>query len=142
MIRLLSAVLSLLLVTFAAADAFACPHYETKILLMRARENLVTMLDADAAKHDELQAEITKASAGIDATLAGALADATLPPATAKLFGDLKSVWEEFKKTRDGEIIPALRAGKKDEAKALATGVQAERYKKMNDLLTQLGVKV
>ena len=43
--------------------------------------------------------------------------------------------------TRDGEIIPFVKAGKKDDAKALAKGVQAERFKKMQELLTALGAK-
>lgn len=43
--------------------------------------------------------------------------------------------------TRDTEIIPALKSGKKDAAKALAKGVQAERVKKLNELLGSLGAK-
>jgi hypothetical protein len=40
-------------------------------------------------------------------------------------------VWTEFKATRDNEIIPAVYAGKTDDAKKLAMGIQAERMGKM-----------
>jgi len=48
---------------------------------------------------------------------------------------EFKAVWGDFKKTRDGEIIPQIYAGKKAEAKALASGIQAERMKKMKGTL-------
>ena len=50
----------------------------------------------------------------------------------------LKPVWMEFKQTRDTVIIPAFEGGKPDEiakAKELALGVQAERFKKMMELV-------
>jgi Four helix bundle sensory module for signal transduction len=141
MIRWLGAVLSLALITLASMQALACPHYEAKIFLTKAREALVTMIDADASKFDSLQADIDKATASVDEALASALSDKTLSADKAKTFSDIKVVWEEFKTTRDTQIIPAVRAGKKDEAKAIATGVQAERFKKMNELLALLGVK-
>jgi hypothetical protein len=146
MMRWLSTSLSFLLVTlamvsFAAAQAPACPHYDAKVLLTKARESLVTLIDADAAQFAPLEAEIARASSGVDAALALALADASTPAERAKLYGELKTIWEAFKTTRDAEIIPAVKSGKKDQAKALASGVQAERFKKMNELLGQLGVK-
>lgn len=146
MMRWLSTSLSFLLVTlamvsFAAAQAPACPHYDAKVLLTKARESLITLLDAEAAKIEPLEAEIAKASSGVDAAIALALADPSISDDRAKLYKELKTIWEEFKKTRDGDIVPAVKAGQKDHAKALATGVQAERYKKMNELLGQLGVK-
>jgi hypothetical protein len=95
--------------------------------LMEARGHLVTMLDAtDKAAQDDLKAKINAASGKLDDILA---AMAKGPDAgKAK---DFKPVWDEFRKTRDGEIVPHIYAGKKAEAKALATGIQAERMKKM-----------
>jgi hypothetical protein len=95
--------------------------------LMEARGHLVTMLDAsDKATQDDLKGKVQAASAKLDEVLA-AMAKG---PDAAKA-KDFKVVWEEFRKTRDNEIIPDIYAGKKAEAKALATGVQAERMKKM-----------
>jgi hypothetical protein len=138
MIRWLHSVLSLLLVTFAAAHAFAGAPDDAKSNLVKARENLIAMIEApDASKYDAQIAEISKATKAVDAALASALADKKASPALK----DFKKTWEEFKKTRDTQIIPALKGGKKDEAKALAKGIQAERYKKMTELLTAAGAK-
>ncbi len=99
--------------------------------LMEARGYLVTMLDTtDKATQDELKARVNAASAKLDAVLA-AMAKG---PDAAKA-KDFKTVWEEFRKTRDTEIIPDIYAGKKAEAKALATGVQVERMKKMKGVM-------
>ncbi|MET0341651.1 MAG: hypothetical protein ABW252_11670 [Polyangiales bacterium] len=136
MIRFFHA-LSFALVTFAAGQAFAGPPDDAKASLGKAREALVAMLDADAAKYDALTADIAKASKAVDAALAAGTAD----KAHADVYKDLKKTWDEFKKTRDGEIIPALKSGKKDAAKALAKGVQAERFKKLNELLASVGAK-
>jgi len=50
----------------------------------------------------------------------------------------LKSIWTEFKQTRDGTIVPAFESKNPDsiaKAKELVTGIQAERFQKMMDLL-------
>lgn len=50
---------------------------------------------------------------------------------------DVKSIykpWEAFRNTRDSELIPLIEAGKIDEAKKIAFGVQAERYNKFRAL--------
>ncbi len=99
--------------------------------LMEARGHLVTMLDTtDKATQDELKAKVHAASTKLDEALA-AMAKG---PDAAKA-KDFKTVWEEFRKTRDNEIIPLIYVGKKAEAKALATGIQAERMKKMKGVM-------
>jgi hypothetical protein len=70
-----------------------------------------------------------------------ALADKATGADAARKYKELKEVWEAFKKTRDGEIVPAVKAGKVDAAKALAKGIQAERLGKMKELLSALGAK-
>lgn len=119
----------------AAVDADAI-----KTSLMTARENLVAMISApDAAAQDKYQEEITKATKGVDDGVAAALADkATLSEQVTKLEA-FNKVWGEFKKTRDAEIIPAIKVGKVEDAKKLATTVQAERMKEMKGTLTELG---
>lgn len=136
MIRFFHA-LSFALLTFATAQALAAPPDDAKAALTKAREALVTMLDADAAKYEALQVDITKATKAVDAALVAAASD----KAHADAYKEIKKTWEEFKKTRDSEIIPALKSGKKDAAKALAKGVQAERYKKLTELLGSVGAK-
>jgi len=142
MIRWLFSALSLLLVTFAAAHSLAAPPDDAKGGLTKARENLIAMLEApDATKYDALQGEIAKATKTVDSAVATALSDKATPADKQKTYKEFKKTWDEFKKTRDTEIIPALRGGKKDAATALAKGIQAERFKKLNELLGSLGAK-
>lgn len=78
----------------------------------------------DPAALDGLKAKVHAASDKLDADLAAMEGG----PDAAKVAA-FKPVWEDFKKTREGEIIPAIYAGKTADAKALATGIQAERMK-------------
>lgn len=95
--------------------------------LGEARAQLVAMTaEADAGKLDGYKAKIHAASKALD----GNLAAMSGGPDAAKVQA-FKPVWEDFKATREKEIIPALYAGDKDKAKGLATGVQADRMKQM-----------
>lgn len=134
----LTAILVALLFQTSLAAATS-PADTIKSALGTAREKLLAMLEApDPAALDKLQAEVTKATKAVDAALTTALADKAAP---ADKYKEFKAIWEQFTKTRDSELIPALRAGKKDQAKAIAKGVQAERFAKMQSLLTALGAK-
>jgi hypothetical protein len=106
--------------------AYATPD-DACMALSEARSHLVAMVDAtDKGAQDDLKGKVHAASAKLDETLAAM----SKGPDAAKA-AEFKAVWEEFKKTRESEIIPHVYAGKKAEAKAIASGVQAERMKKM-----------
>lgn len=125
-----------------ASSAFASPADDALKSLLAARQSLVTMLDTtDGAAQSKLESEIAQHSKAVDATVAAALADKKTSADAAAKFKEFKSVWDAFKKTRDSELVPALRAGKVDQAKALAKGVQAERLAKMKEVLAALGAK-
>jgi hypothetical protein len=114
---------ALLSAGFVAADtpADACAN------LGEARAQLVAMTaETDAAKLDGYKAKIHAASKALDANLAAMAGGSDAAKVQA-----FKPVWENFKTTRESEIIPALYAGDKDKAKGLATGIQAERMKQM-----------
>jgi hypothetical protein len=51
--------------------------------------------------------------------------------ANAKAAADFKALWDQFKTTRDNQIIPAIHKGNADEARKIADGIQAERLSKM-----------
>jgi hypothetical protein len=51
--------------------------------------------------------------------------------AEAKKAAEFKAVWDQFKATRENEIIPAVYAGKTADAKKIAASVQAGRLSKM-----------
>lgn len=99
--------------------------------LMEARGALVTMLDTtDKAALDGLKAKVMAAGGKLGEILA-AMAKG---PDAAKA-ADFKAILVEFRKTRDDEIIPHIYAGRNAEAKAIATGIQAERMKKMRGIM-------
>lgn len=101
-----------------------------------ARENLVKMLgEADKAKQGELKKNVEAGTKAADDALTAVLADAATSAETKAKLEEFKKAWEEFKKTRDTDVIGALEAGKVEDAKKVATGIQAERFKKMKALL-------
>jgi hypothetical protein len=94
--------------------------------LVNARSALVLMMDAKGqSAQDALTAKVQAASSKLDSVLA------SMTGAEAKAAADFKAVWDQFKATRDGEIIPAVFAGKASDAKKIAAGVQADRLSKM-----------
>lgn len=52
---------------------------------------------------------------------------------------ELKKIREAFIQTRDDQLIPLIRAGKMEQAKELALGIQEERYRKMRAIAQDLG---
>lgn len=79
----------------------------------------------DKSAQDALNAKVQAASARVDAALAG------ITNANAKVAADFKAVWDQFKLTREQEIIPAIYAGNFAEAKRISDGIQYERLSKM-----------
>lgn len=131
------------LATLFVSQVALAGHADTiQAALMEARSNLVSMVDAtDKAAQDGFYGKITKASKDVDAALGAALKDAATTADQAAKYKDFQATWEAFKNTRENEIVPAVRAGKTADAKALAGGIQAERMKKMKGLLGELGAK-
>ena len=113
-----------------AGLAAAAPSDDACAALMEARGHLVSMIGAtDKAALDDFKAKVHAASAKLDGILAG------MAGADAAKAAEFKAVWAEFKNTRETGIIPALYAGKQADAKALASGIQAERMKKMKGVM-------
>jgi hypothetical protein len=56
-------------------------------------------------------------------------------PETVDKAKAFRPVWEDFKTTREQQIIQAVRAGRYREASAIAMGIQAERRKKMQEIM-------
>jgi hypothetical protein len=59
---------------------------------------------------DALNAKLQEASSKLDSVLAG------MTGADAKAAADFKALWEQFKATRDNQIIPAIYKGNAAEA--------------------------
>ncbi|MDB4975174.1 MAG: secreted protein [Myxococcaceae bacterium] len=140
----LSAIVRVLVVLSIFVGVASASASSSEILkaLLDARQGLVTLLDTtDTTAQGKLEADIKKNSKLVDEGLKAALSDKATRTEDLPKYKDFSSVWEAFKKTRDSEIIPAIKAGKVSDAKALAKGVQAERFAKMKELLGSLGAK-
>ena len=95
-----------------------------------ARAKLYAMTTAkDKSALDALNAKVQAASKKLDSALAG------MTGADAKMAADFKPIWDQFKATRDQELIPALYKGDIDSAKKIANGVQFERLIKMWNII-------
>jgi hypothetical protein len=71
--------------------------------------------------------------------VSAALAKLKAPAGKEAQFSELVSTWNAFKTTREVDLVPAILAGKEDEAKKLAGGVQKERITKCQQLVGELG---
>lgn len=110
--------------------------------LADARANTLQLINStDKAAQEGLKTKISDASAKLDTALTALLADKAMAADKIEQLKTFKANWEDFKKTRETEIIPAVLSGKADVAKGLAKGIQAERMQKMKAALVALGWK-
>src|SRR5437899_78204 len=93
---------------------------------------LTMMLTSDRAKHETLIAELGELSKESDEVIHGLRERNSGDPKFLTRLDEAVAIRNEFVKTRGGELIPFIAEGKIEEAKALAGGVQAERYQKIN----------
>lgn len=107
-----------------------------KHYLQQARAAVLTMLEeSDRSKWDELTQTIAHASHIVDTALQGLQEKF---PEEERLKA-LEQTWVALKRTRDGEIVPAIYAGEKAKAQELALGIQVERLATLHSLLKELG---
>ena len=116
-------------------------HYTASMLavtqkarLSDVRAQLLAMTgEADKDKKDKYHARIKELSREIDDNLTQWFEKGVKVRDVKMnvLIRNLQTVWNEFRTTRDSQIIPFVYDGKIQEAKALAVGIQAERYKEM-----------
>ena len=117
--------------TLAAANEFS----DLRGKLSAARESLVTMLvntDKRGADHQKVVKDTADA-------VSAHLAKLKAPAGKEAQMKELVDTWNAFKKTREVELVPAILAGKDDEAKKLAGGIQKERITKCQQLVGELG---
>jgi hypothetical protein len=119
----------------AAPWAYANEWADLRTELSAARESLVTMLvnkDKRGADHQKVVKDTANA-------VSAHLAKLKAPAGKEAQFNELVSAWNAFKKTRETELVPAILAGKDDEAKKIAGGVQKERITKCQQMVGELG---
>jgi hypothetical protein len=111
--------------------AWADPASDACAALASARTALYSMINAkDKSTQDALNAKVQDASTKLDSVLA------SMAGAGAKAAADFKVLWDQFKTTRDNQIIPAIYKGNADEAKKIADGIQSERLSKMWSIMS------
>jgi hypothetical protein len=114
-----------------ASAAWADSASDVCVALADARTALYSMINSkDKSVQDALNAKVQAASARVDAALAG------MTNADAKVAADFKAVWDQFKATREKEIISAIYAGNVAEAKKISDGIQYERLSKMWSIMS------
>ena len=114
-----------------ASTTWAGPASEICVALADARTALYSMINSkDKSGQDALNAKVQAASARVDSALAG------MTGADAKASADFKAVWDQFKATREKEIIPAIYAGNVADAKKISDGIQYERLSKMWSIIS------
>lgn len=119
----------------AASLAHANDFADLRGKLSAARESLVTMLvnkDKRGADHQKVVKDTADA-------VSAALAKLKAPAGKEAQFNELVSNWNAFKKTRETELVPLILAGKDDEAKKIASGIQKERITKCQQMVGELG---
>jgi len=120
---------------FMAPWANANEFTDLRAELSAARESLVTLL-VNKDKRGADQQKIVKDTAN---AVSAHLAKMKAPAGKEAQFKELLDNWNAFKKTRETELVPAILAGKEDEAKKLAGGIQKERITKCQQMVSELG---
>ena len=128
--------LSVALVTLGASTVASANEFaDLRGKLSAARESLVTMLvnkDKRGADHQKVVKDTADA-------VSAHLAKLKAPAGKEAQMKELVENWNAFKKTREVDLVPAILAGKEDEAKKLAGGIQKERITKCQQLVGELG---
>ena len=128
---LLVALVAALSSTLAAANEFS----DLRGKLSAARESLVTMLVNKEKRGADHQKVVKDTADAVSAHLAKLKA----PAGKETQFKELVDNWNAFKKTREVDLVPAILAGKEDEAKKIAGGSQKDRITKCQQLGGELG---
>ncbi len=114
-----------------ASAAWADPASDACAALVDTRSALYSMLSArDKAAQDTLNAKVQAASTKLDSALT------SMTGTQAKVAADFKAVWDQFKATRDKEIIPAIYKGNTDDARTLINGIQLGRFSNMWSIMS------
>ena len=114
-----------------APAAWADHKSDACAALVDARNTLYSMLNAkDKSAQDVLNAKVQAASTKLDSALT------SMSGAHANVAADFKAVWDQFKATREEEIMPAIYKGNVDDARKIADGIQSERIAKMWSIMS------
>jgi methyl-accepting chemotaxis protein len=113
---------------------------EFRALQNGARAAVLTMMSVTRRSDQEnSHREIKERSVKMEVLLQRLLERNRSDPVTLKKLEELSTTAEQFARTRDTETIPSIYAGKVEEARTSALGIQADRFEKMQTLARELG---
>lgn len=103
-------------------------------MVMDARDSLVVMVKNEDKRGTEQQKLVKDTANAVSAKIATMKA----PAGKEAQFTEMSKNWADFKKTREEELVPLILAGKQEEAKKIAMGIQKERLGKVVALCAEL----
>lgn len=115
------------------------------LMTLRSEQNgvrtalLSMMAIAQRSDQETWHQEVKERSRKITAITQRLLERNRRDPHLAGKLEELAAVRDAFAQTRDAQLIPLVYAGKVEEARALAFGVQEERYRRMREISEELG---
>lgn len=133
----------------AQADAYLVAvhddHFEMAQSLAEVSANLsavnahlvAMMATKDRATQEKLHGQIRALTQTIDDALDAIIHDAASVEEKSRVLA-VQDVWQAFRYTRDGQLIPAIYANRIEEARAIATGVQAKRHAEFSQGVSSL----
>ncbi len=111
---------------------------ETGSNLNAVRASLLAMMAAkDRETLEKQHARIKELTREIDTSFEQLLGGSLRGELKARI-GKVKEIWEAFRDTRDTQLIPLIYKGHLEEARALATGIQAEQFQAFSSGAAQL----
>jgi diguanylate cyclase (GGDEF)-like protein len=107
--------------------------------LNSVRAALITMMSEKERSRQEAQHEVIKdLTKEIDSSFGSLLNNPSLMENVKDALKKARETWTAFRDTRDRELIPAIYGGQIEKARALAMGIQKERYEKFKSIMQDL----
>ena len=100
-------------------------------------ESFNLILESDPDKISQIEASLSELKSGIDTRFAATL-QLTQEEEKKIALQDAQATWSEFAQTVTREVVPAVRAANREEARTLASGIQRMRYERFTDQLGSL----
>jgi len=119
---------------FSAPDANAGEFGDLNKKMLEARDSLLTLLK-NKEKRGPAQQKLVKESAD---AVSAQLKKMKAPAGKEAQFKEMSEAWYAFKKTRENELVPAILAGKQEEAEKIGGGIQKTRFKKFTEISAEL----
>jgi len=102
--------------------------------VMEARDSLVTLVKNKDKRGPDQQKLVKDTADAVSAQIATMKA----PAGKEAEFAEMSKNWADFKKTREEELVPLILAGKQEEGKKIAMGIQKVRLDKVLSLCDEL----